>query len=63
MNAKKKIFCESGTSYREDESVCCDGDVIDEYEELKYHTVWLTEAEMRMLIEKAKRRKRARKIV
>lgn len=63
MNARKKRFlCESGTSCREDESDCCDGEVIDEYEELKYRSGWLTEAEMRMLIELAKRRKRASKI-
>lgn len=63
MDARtKRDLCESGTSYREDESVCCDGEVIDEYEELKYYNVWLTEAEWRMLLEKAKRRKRARKI-
>lgn len=65
MDARtKRKLCKLGISYdedKDDEGVCCDEEVIDEYLE-RYHNGWLTEAEMRMLLEKAKRGRRARKI-
>ena len=45
-----------------EECVCCDGEVIGEYEEPEYRSGWLTEAEKRMLAEKARKENRKSKI-
>ena len=45
-----------------EECVCCDGEVIGEYEEQEYCSGGLTEAEKRMLAEKVGKEKRERRI-
>lgn len=45
-----------------EDCICCDGEVVGEYEKQEYNSGWHTEAEKHMLAEKARKEKRKNKI-